>query len=461
MSHNFNTNSENFYEILGVSKNSSQQEIKKAFNKASLKFHPDKNPGNEKESEEKFKKVVEANSVLGDPEKREKYDKYGKAGLGDDAHMNPDDLQDIINNFFGGNFGNLFGQRHSEDDQIPHVQAVVDVTLEELYKGKSVKQTIERGSLCKICKGVGSEDKDNYECKPCKGAGSVTVIRQMGPMIQQSEQQCNKCDGTGIEKSKQCKSCNGNKGTTEEFEFECDIPAGAFSRHSIVIPNEGNEIPHKSRKGGSIRTNIHLFVREQPHNVFTHMFVIPEKKNEPDPADLLISVEISLAESLCGFVRTIDHLDKKQFNLNYGKIVKHGDILIFPGLGMPVLGNDSGNTMAKTHGNLYVSIIVPYPSEELSSDKKGRLWQLLTDTPYQAKSNKKLTEGITIDKFNQQQSKQKPNHGPGSKQGQGHRHGFRQSRGQSHGQSRGQSHGQSHGFEQFGNMGGPSDCQQS
>lgn len=451
MSHNFDTNSDNFYEILGVSKTASSQEIKKAFNKASLKFHPDKNPGNEKESEEKFKKVVEANSVLGDPEKREKYDKYGKAGLGDDAHMNPDDLQDIINNFFGGNFGNLFGKRQSEDDQIPNVQAVVDLTLEELYKGKSVKQTIERGSLCKMCKGIGSEEKDNYECKPCKGAGSVTVIRQMGPMIQQSEQQCQKCDGTGIEKSKQCKSCNGNKGTTEEFEFECDIPAGAFSRYSTIIPNEGNEIPHKSRKGANMRTNIQLFVREKPHNVFKHMFVIEGKKNEPDPADLLISIEISLAESLCGFTRTIDHLDKKQFNLNYGKIVKHGDILIFPGLGMPSLENNTPAT--KTYGNLFVSITVPYPSEELSSDKKGRLWQLLTDTPYQAKSNKKLTEGITIDKFNQQQqSKQKSNHGPCQ--------GPRQAYGQSHGQARGQGSRQQ-AFEQFGNMGGPSDCQQS
>lgn len=394
MSYNFNPNSEDYYEVLGVPKDASERDIKKAFKAATLKYHPDKNQGKEKECEEIFKKIVEANSVLSDKDKRETYDKFGKQGLGENGGMNPDDIQDILKNMFGGGFpfGKMggfpfgHGQDDDSDDDIPDVQTVVDLTLEELYSGKQVTKTIERGCLCEACDGTGSEDKKNHICEQCKGRGMITVVRQMGPMIQQMMQPCNKCNGKGGDKSKQCKVCNGNKGITKKYTFECEIPKGAYSRYDITIPSEGNEIPKESRKSNKTRTDIKLIVREVPHEIFKHMFVIEGKKDEPNPADLLININISLAESLCGFVKKINHLDGKSHHLSYNKIVKHGEVIVFKGLGMP--------SLEKEHdfGDLYVSVSIDYP-DDITSDKKGRLWQILTDTSYPTKTNKKVIEG--------------------------------------------------------------------
>ena len=391
MSHNFNPSSEDYYEILGVPKNASERDIKKAFKAATLKYHPDKNQGKEKECEEIFKKIVEANSVLSDKDKRDTYDKYGKQGLGENGGMNQDDLQDILKNMFGNKFpfgGFPFGQNHDDDsdDDIPDVQTVVDLTLEDLYSGKHITKTIERGCMCEACDGTGSEDKKNHICEHCKGRGMVTVVRQMGPMIQQMSQPCNKCNGKGGDKSKQCKVCNGNKGVTKKYTFECEIPKGAYSRYDILIPNEGNEIPKESRKSNKKRTDIKLIVREAPHNTFKHMFVIEGKKDEPDPSDLLININISLAESLCGFVKKINHLDGKQHNLSYNKLVKHGEVIVFKGLGMPSLEKEND------FGDLCASISIDYP-DDITSDKKGRLWQILTDTSYPTKTNKKVIDG--------------------------------------------------------------------
>ena len=397
MSDKCNPNSEDYYEILGVSKNASERDIKKAFKSATLKYHPDKNPGKEKECEEIFKKIVEANSVLSDKDKRDTYDKYGKEGLGENGGMSQDDLQDILKNMFGGGFsfggmkgGFPFGQDNDSDDEIPDVQAVVDLTLEELYVGKQITKTIERGCLCEACDGTGNEDKKNHICEHCKGRGMVSIVRQMGPMIQQMMQPCNKCGGKGGDKSKQCKICNGNKGITKKYTFECEIPKGSYSKYDITIPNEGNEIPKESQKGNK-RTDIKLIVREVPHQIFKHMFVIEDKKDEPDPADLLINIDITLAESLCGFVKKITHLDGSTYNLSYNKLVKHGEIIIFKKLGMPSLEKEG------EMGDLYVSISIEYPND-IASDKKGRIWQILTDSAYQTKSNKKVIEGETFKK---------------------------------------------------------------
>jgi DnaJ-class molecular chaperone len=397
MNFNFNTDSDDYYEILGLSKNASERDIKKAFKAATLKYHPDKNQGKEKECEEKFKKIIEANSVLSDPEKKNIYDKYGKQGLEENGGINQDDIQDILKSMFGNSgfpFGKMSGgfpfggmQNDDSDDEIPDVQTIIDLTLEELYTGKQITKTIERGCLCDACDGTGSEDKKNNICENCKGRGMVTMVKHMGPMmVQQMVQPCGKCNGKGGNKSKMCKTCDGNKGITKPYNFECEIPKGAYSRYDITIPNEGNEIPKESRKTNKNRTDIKLIIREIPHSVFKHMFVIEGKKDLPDPADLLIDINISLAESLCGFIKNINHLDGKQYHLSYNKLVKHGEVIIFKELGMPSLEKEN------KFGDLYVSINVDYP-DDIPADKKGRLWQILTDTSYPNKSNKSVIQG--------------------------------------------------------------------
>jgi DnaJ family protein A protein 2 len=425
----FNPESDDYYEVLGVSKTATTEEIEKARKKAILLFHPDKNLKNKEQASKNLIKVEEAFQVLNDPDKREIYDKYGKEALDEQNMMNggrsASDMNDILKNIFssmggmppgmggmGGipgmrNMRNMFrsddnGNDEDDDDIIPPVKCVIDLELSELYIGKTMRHSVDRGSLCKNCDGTGSEDKIDHTCKTCKGNGFIVKVQQMGPMIQQMQQKCNKCNGQGKTKSfSECKTCSGNKVIVEQYDFELTIPQGAFTKYCVKIPNQGNEIPIDQRKGAHTRTDLEAYIREKRHDTFTHMFTIEGKKDESDPADLLINIHVNLAESLCGFYKTIQHLDNNDINFHHDSLVKNGDIIIIKGKGMPVLGSDK-------FGDLYCSITVDYPMQKIPDDKRKRLWQLLTGTSYQLKDNNINYEpSVTLDSFTEAKNKGK------------------------------------------------------
>ena len=373
-----------YYEVLGVSKTADENEIKKAYRKLAIKFHPDKNPDNKAEAEEKFKEIGEAYSVLSDKQKRATYDTHGHEGLKNEGFSGPSDdfLNDILKNFMGGGMGGMggmFGGHNNHDNDVPNVQCYEECSLEELYTGKKIKKKIERQTLCKKCSGKGTADGKEHKCGPCSGNGVRIKIIRMGPMIQQMQEHCNECKGSGRDKSaKLCSECNGDCSQTEEVEIKIEVPKGAYEGHVITVENEGNEIPDEDRKDGKTRSDVDIIVKEKKHNLFTRMTNVKiSNKVEPNPAHLLYEVEVSLAESLCGFQKAIQHVSGKEITIDYEGIIEQGSVHVIPNKGMPELDGTH-------HGDIYVVFKVKYPTD-IDSKTKTRLWQILTNTPYRNK----------------------------------------------------------------------------
>ncbi|VAI22915.1 unnamed protein product [Triticum turgidum subsp. durum] len=239
------SDSTRYYEILGVPKDASQDDLKKAYRKAAIKNHPDKGG-----DPEKFKELAQAYEVLSDPEKREIYDQYGedalKEGMGGGGMHDP---FDIFQSFFGGG-GNPFGgggssrgrrQRRGEDVVHP-----LKVSLEELYNGTSKKLSLARNVLCSKCNGKGSKSGASMKCAGCQGAGYKVQIRQLGPgMIQQMQQPCNECRGSGetISDKDRCGQCKGEKVVHEKKVLEVVVEKGMQHGQKITFPGEADEAP--------------------------------------------------------------------------------------------------------------------------------------------------------------------------------------------------------------------------
>jgi len=398
--------SDDYYEILGVDKNASTEHITQTFKKLARKWHPDKNTNCEKVATFNMTKILEAKDVLTDPKKRDVYDKYGKKGLDENGHhgMNEEQMQEMMRNMMGGMGGMFNGgmfnggmggmfNGEEEDNEIPPVKAVINLTLEELYSGKTIKGTTKRGNLCKNCKGYGSNDGVNHTCDKCNGNGSIIEVQKVGPFMQRAEKKCKDCNGKGIDSSFiKCKDCDGTKILIDEYEFTCKIPRGAYIKYQVTMHNEGNEIPINDRKSINSRSDLNVYVNEMPHDTFKHMFSIGNKK--VDPADLLIEKTISLAESLCGFQLSIPFLNGKIIYFSHNKIIKNNDVLVVEGKGMPHIKKNG-------YGDLYIKINVTYPTE-IESATKNRIWQLLTGSSYVLKDKShEYIECVPIEQFQQ------------------------------------------------------------
>ncbi|ERN00161.1 hypothetical protein AMTR_s00111p00054240 [Amborella trichopoda] len=256
-----------YYDILGVSKNASQDELKKAYKKAAIKNHPDKGG-----DPEKFKELAQAYDVLSDPEKREVYDQYGEDALkegmgGAGPSHNP---FDIFESFFGGGGfggGSSRGRRQKQGDDVVHS---LKVSLEDLYNGTSKKLSLSRNVLCPKCKGKGSKSGASGRCSGCQGSGMKVSIRQLGPgMIQQMQHVCPDCRGSGevISEKDKCTQCKGNK-VTQEKKFALTHLDGRqllIKSGEIIKPGQYKAIndegmPHYQRPFMKGRLYIHFNV---------------------------------------------------------------------------------------------------------------------------------------------------------------------------------------------------------
>lgn len=320
------TESSDYYGLLGVSKTSTDNEIKKAYRKMALKYHPDRNPA--EEAADKFKAISHAYEVLQDQEKREIYDKYGEEGLKNGGHQGHS-ADSIFEAFFGGGMfgggggggqGRQRGPRKGED-----IQYNFGVSLKDFYNGKTRKLKVTKKVICGGCDGKGSTDPNaGGFCQSCRGQGVKVVVRQIGPgMIQQMQVACGDCEGKGewIDPNKRCKQCRGKKVLSENKVIEVHIDKGMKNGQKITFRGEGDQSPDT-----------------QPGDIV----IVLSQKKEAIPfvrkgMDLIYEKNISLCEALTGYEFQIKHLDDRVLVVrsNPGDIVEHADMKMILGEGMP------------------------------------------------------------------------------------------------------------------------------
>ncbi|KAF7440892.1 Type I HSP40 co-chaperone [Pleurotus ostreatus] len=325
-----------FYDLLEVPPNASEADLKKAYRKKALRLHPDKGG-----DPEVFKEVTHAYQVLSDPEKRSIYDARGEAGLSEQGGMGGMDPQDLFSQLFGGGFfgggsGRSQGPRKTKD--LVHR---VSVSLEDLYKGKTTKLSLTRNIICVKCKGKGGKEGAVRQCGVCGGRGIKITMRQMGPMIQQIQSGCDECSGTGevINQKDRCGTCKGKKVLSDKKLLEVHIDKGMKGGETIQFRGESDQSP-TAEPGDVI-----IVIEEKPHERFTR------KDN-----DLIIEVDIDLLTALAGGQFAIKHLDERALlvKIEPGEVVKHGDVKVIHGQGMP----------SRRHhepGDMFVKLNVKFP----------------------------------------------------------------------------------------------------
>ena len=267
-----------YYEVLGVDKSASAEEIKKAYRKKAIQYHPDKNPG-DKVAEEKFKEAAEAYEVLSDPQKRQRYDQFGMAGMqgaggfsgggmsmedifthfGDIFQGAGFDIGDIGEMFMGGG-GRSRGQRVRRGSDM---RVKVHLTLEEIAKGCEKKIKVRKLVQCKDCNGSGSKDGSTETCPTCKGSGRV-VRQQRGIFgMMQVQSECEACGGEGRIIRNKCPKCNGEGVIRDEEIIPITIPAGVAGGMQLTVPGKGNAAPH-----GGVPGDLLVLIEEEEHKDF-------------------------------------------------------------------------------------------------------------------------------------------------------------------------------------------------
>ena len=304
-----------YYEVLGVGKNASDNEIKSAYRKLAKKYHPDLNPG-DKEAEEKFKEVNEANDVLSDPEKRKRYDQFGFAGVdpnyaaqqgggagGFGGGFGGVDLGDLFGDIFGsGGFGGFggFGGSSRANPNAPRkghdIQASVILTFEEAAHGCSKTITINRQETCRDCGGSGAEHGTSPEtCPHCGGRGYV-VTQQRTPFgVMQSQQPCSYCGGRGTIIKNPCRTCRGTGKTGARKTLEVRIPAGIDDDQNIALRGQGDAGSNGGPAG----------------DVIVHVTVKPDPVFERDGFDVWVHEPITFSQAVLGAEITVPTVDGK------------------------------------------------------------------------------------------------------------------------------------------------------
>jgi len=344
-----------YYDRLGVDTGASDKQLKKAFRKMSLKYHPDKNKDNKEEAEKKFMQVNEAYEVLSDSEKREIYDRHGEEGVKENAKRGGGGggggFGDIFD-FFGGG-GRRRGQQEEDEGEkrADPIRSDLRVSLEDIYLGKSMPFVVKRQVLCGQCSGSGAQSPSDVEkCRKCKGQGIVMKQQQIGPgMIQQIQSECTKCKGKGKVISRKCATCRGKgvvKGEGDEYNIE--LEAGTADGEELRFDSAGDD--HPDLRAGELVFK----VKTHPHSRFDR------KLN-----DLQHHMNISLLESLTGVNRKIKSLDERDVPIERPRVVtKPGDVEVIDGEGMPIPGSSR-------KGNLEVDFTVKFPRYLSKEQKEG------------------------------------------------------------------------------------------
>lgn len=365
-----------YYEVLGVSKSADEQEIKKAYRKLAIKYHPDKNPG-DKEAEDKFKEAAEAYDVLSNAEKRQKYDRFGHQGVGGagggyGGGMNMDDIFSHFGDIFGdsgfGGFGGFSGGNSRTGRNVhrgTNLRIKVKLNLEEIANGVEKKIKVNKFVSCKSCAGSGADKGSSFHtCSTCKGSGRITRVTNtiLGPM--QTASTCPSCNGEGKIIASKCKVCQGDGITRDEEIISINIPAGVGEGMQLNVAGKGNAAPR-----GGIPGDLIVSIEETEH---------PELKR--DGVNLYYDLHISFTDAVFGTQVEIPTVDgRAKFKIDPG--TQSGKVFRLRGKGLPEVNGYQ-------RGDLLVDVNV-YTPQTLSSEEKSILEKLKDSSNFQPQAGKK------------------------------------------------------------------------
>jgi len=360
-------NNTRYYEVLGISKDASEQEIKKAYRKKAIQHHPDKGG-----DQAMFQEVAAAYEVLSDPQKKSVYDNYGEEGLeGGMGGAGHGDAMDIFDMMFGG--GRKSGAKQVR--RTKDTTFAMDASLEQLFSGATRKIAVNRDVLCSTCNGHGGPQSKFQNCAPCGGQGIVTRMQRMGPVIHQSQGPCDDCKGKGrtIDPKFLCTLCKGQGIKSEKKTLEVNIPKGCADEDKIKFEGMSDEAKD------AIPGDVIVMIKEQQHKVFTR-----------SGNALIIERTVGILDILTGFQMDLTHLDGQKviirkepglapnsssnevIKANNGKIFFANQILTIPQQGMPLKSNPS------RRGPLQVMLKIEWPSaSDLTPEKISLLQQAL------------------------------------------------------------------------------------
>ena len=325
-----------FYDILGVTKSASAEEIKKAYRKLAIKYHPDKNP-DDKSAEDKFKEGAEAYEVLSNPEKKQRYDQYGHAGVGGAAGgggyggggMNMEDIFSQFGDIFGGGggspFDSFFGGGQSRGGggrrvaKGSNLRIKVKLTLEEIANGAEKKIKVNKQIACKTCDGSGAKDKNSVStCKTCGGSGAVrrvtnTILGQM-----QTTATCPTCHGNGQQITAKCGACHGEGTVRGEETITINIPAGVSEGMQLSMAGKGNAAPN-----GGVPGDLIILIEELTHDTL---------KREGN--NIVYDLHVSIVDAALGYSAEVPTIDgKAKIKIEAG--TQSGKLLRLKGKGIP------------------------------------------------------------------------------------------------------------------------------
>ncbi len=352
-------NKRDYYEVLGVEKGASAEEIKKAYRKSAMKYHPDRNPG-DKTAEEKFKELGEAYEVLSDEEKRARYDQYGHAGV--DPNFGAGGFNGSGFGGFGGfDFGDIFGEffgggRSRSTQNVPmrgeNVGVRVEVTFEEAAFGTEKQVSAQRIENCSACSGTGSADGSVETCSYCRGAGQVRTTRNVMGMTMQTTSECPQCGGRGKVIKNPCNTCRGKGKVRRTQKINVKIPAGVDNGQSVRVRGEGCV---GSNGGPSGDLLVEISIRR--HAVFQRY-----------GQDVLCEVPITFTQAALGGEIEVPTLDgKTKFDLPEG--TQTGREFVLNGIGIPYVNNP------RRRGNHRFTVVVETPTK-LNKEQRELLQKL-------------------------------------------------------------------------------------
>ena len=350
-------NKRDYYEVLGVTKGASEDEIKKAYKKMARKYHPDLNPG-DKDAEEHFKEVNEAYEVLSDPDKKARYDQYGHAGVdpnfgagaGFDGNFDFGDLGDIFGSFFGGGFGG--GGRRTNPNAPQRGESIrmsLAISFEEAAFGCEKAVTVERLEQCETCHGNGCAPGTTPEvCPDCRGTGQVQVRRQTPMGVFATSSPCPKCGGKGQIIHQPCKDCHGSGTVRRRKTIQASIPAGIDNGQTISIRGQGN-----AGKNGGPAGDLLITITVRPHELFRR-----------EGTSVLCEAPITFTQAVLGAELEIPTIDGKvKYDLPEG--TQSGTTFRLKGKGIPSING-------RGRGDQYVTVYIETP-RNLNKEQKEAL----------------------------------------------------------------------------------------